>query len=107
MTDHDQLKQLEPIMRRIGIWPNDIKCDDKARWWLHVPIGVSDDDWVYLGDSYALAIVRDVVEKWLRDKGGQPVGWDEYHIVNKYSSAGAFDLPAALEHAEKQKEGEG
>ena len=68
MTDHDTLIEIEPLLRKLGWWPDDIKCDFVGRWWLFVP-REPDDEWAYLGDSYALAIVTHLAEKELCERG--------------------------------------
>ena len=113
MTNHEQLQQLEPIMRQLGIWPDNLTFSYDE---LHVcvmhkftnPI-TKHEGVMVIGNDYALAIVRDIAERWLKGHT-DCLGPNQ----NLWADAGSYwwqdetgmthtrhSLPAALEYAEQ------
>jgi len=71
MTDHEQLTELEPLMRTLGWWPEMLEFDDDLYYqdkpfvphssWTYT----TDEDYAELLDEHALAIVTHRAEKEL------------------------------------------
>lgn len=111
LASSTEIDLIHDAMVECRLLPDDIKRDEHGRYLVCCPQLNREDTWEYLGDSYALHILRGIAEEWLKEQGA----WNwlspgndfdvEYQLITfePLKETEYMPLPDALRYAKIRK----